>query len=155
MGFRRGDIAHPLDGFGVLVPGIEGFSILGTLFTSTLFPNRAPDAGHVTLTTYMGGSRQPEIASRDEERTGRTGAVGVSGNCVGLRGEPLFRHRILWSRAIPQYETGFGRFLELMDQAEREHPGFYLAGNYRTGISVGDTINAAFDLADRIAAEAR
>ena len=150
LGFRRADIAHPLDGFGMLVPGVEGFPILGTLFTSTLFPNRAPDAGHVTLTTYMGGSRQPEIASREEEEQVEL-AVSSLRKLVGLRGEPLFRHRILWSRAIPQYETGFGRFLELMDQAEREHPGFYLAGNYRTGISVGDTINAAFDLADRIA----
>jgi protoporphyrinogen/coproporphyrinogen III oxidase len=150
MGFRRGDIAHPLDGFGVLVPGIEGFSILGTLFTSTLFPNRAPD-GHVTLTTYMGGSRQPEIANLDEER--QAGLVlSDLRKLLGLGGEPLFRHRIHWSRAIPQYETGFGRILEKMDRAEREHPGFYLAGNYRTGISVGDTINAAFDLAERIGA---
>ena len=150
LGFRRGDIAHPLDGFGMLIPGVEGFPILGTLFTSTLFPNRAPDAGHVTLTTYMGGSRQPGIASLEEEEQVEL-AVSSLRKLVGLRGEPLFRHRILWSRAIPQYETGFGRFLELMDRAEREHPGFYLAGNYRTGISVGDTINAAFDLADRIA----
>ncbi len=151
MGFRRSDIAHPLDGFGVLVPGIEGFSILGTLFTSTLFPNRAPD-GHVTLTTYLGGSRQPEIAGMDEEKQAALVLADLR-KLLGLSGEPLYRHRIHWPRAIPQYETGFGRFLELMDRAEREHPGFYLAGNYRTGISVGDTINAAFDLAERIAGE--
>ena len=149
MGFRRSDIAHPLDGFGMLIPGIEGFPILGTLFTSTLFPNRAPDDGHVTLTTYMGGSRQPDIAGTDEEE--QAGMVVSSlRKLLGLSGEPRFRHRILWSRAIPQYETGFARFLTLMDRAEQEHPGFYLAGNYRTGISVGDTINAAFDLAERI-----
>ncbi len=149
LGFRRSDIAHPLDGFGMLIPGVEGFPILGTLFTSTLFPNRAPDAGHVTLTTYMGGSRQPEIASREEDEQAKM-VMSSLRKLIGLRGEPLFRHRILWSRAIPQYETGFARFLELMERAEREHPGFYLAGNYRTGISVGDTINAAFDLAGRI-----
>ncbi|MFO8030351.1 MAG: protoporphyrinogen oxidase [Cyclonatronaceae bacterium] len=149
LGFRRSDIAHPLDGFGMLIPGVEGFPILGTLFTSTLFPDRAPDTGHVTLTTYMGGTRQPEIAEKDEDE--QTGLVTASlRKLIGLKGDPLFRHRILWSRAIPQYETGFGRYLGLMDRAEGEHEGFYLAGNYRTGISVGDTINAAFDLADRI-----
>lgn len=149
MGFRRSDISHPLDGFGVLIPGIEGFPVLGTLFTSTLFPNRAPDDGHVTLTTYMGGSRQPDIAGMDEEEQAGM-VVSTLRKLMGLNGEPQFRHRILWSRAIPQYETGFARYLTLMDRAEREHPGFYLAGNYRTGISVGDTINAAFDLAERI-----
>ncbi len=149
MGFRRSDIAHPLDGFGMLIPGIEGFPILGTLFTSTLFPNRAPDDGHVTLTTYMGGSRQPEIAGMLEEEQAAM-VVSSLRKLLGLSGEPRFRHRILWSRAIPQYETGFIRYLTVMDRAEQEHPGFYLAGNYRTGISVGDTINAAFDLAERI-----
>lgn len=151
MGFRRSDIAHPLDGFGVLVPGAEGFSILGTLFTSTLFPNRAP-RHHVTLTTYLGGSRQPDIAEMDEEQQAAR-VLSDLNKLLGLSGEPLFTHRIHWPRAIPQYETGFGRILEQMDRAEREHPGFYLAGNYRTGISVGDTIHAAFDLAERIAGE--
>jgi len=149
MGFRRSDITHPLDGFGVLIPGIEGFPVLGTLFTSTLFPNRAPDDGHVTLTTYMGGSRQPDIAGMDEEEQAGM-VVSTLRKLLGLSGEPRFQHRILWSRAIPQYETGFARYLTLMDRAELEHPGFYLAGNYRTGISVGDTINAAFDLSERI-----
>ena len=149
LGFHRPDVRHPLDGFGVLVPGIEGFPILGTLFTSTLFPNRAPDGDHVTLTTYLGGTRQPEIAEKCEDEQVKLVLESLRA-LLGLRGEPLFRHRILWAHAIPQYETGFGRFLSLMDRAEREHPGFYMAGNYRTGISVGDTINAAFDLADRI-----
>ena len=149
LGFHRRDIGHPLDGFGVLVPGIEEFPILGTLFISTLFPNRAPDEDHVTLTTYLGGTRRPEIAEKSEDEQAKL-VLDSLRTLLGLRGEPLFLHRILWSRAIPQYETGFGRYLAMMDRAERDHPGFYLAGNYRTGISVGDTINAAFDLADRI-----
>ena len=64
LGFRRQDVAHPLDGFGMLIPGIEPFRILGTLFSSSLFPNRAP-AGHVTLTSYVGGRRHPEIDLAD------------------------------------------------------------------------------------------
>ncbi len=63
LGFRREDVAHPCQGFGMLIPKVEGFRILGTIFSSSLFPNRAP-AGHVTLTSYVGGERQPELASR-------------------------------------------------------------------------------------------
>ena len=44
LGFRREDVAHPLDGFGALIPQVEGFHILGTIFSSSLFPNRAPAA---------------------------------------------------------------------------------------------------------------
>ena len=52
LGFRREDVAHSCQGFGMLVPKIEGFKILGTIFSSALFPNRAP-SGHVTLSSYM------------------------------------------------------------------------------------------------------
>ena len=52
LGFARGDVTHALDGFGVVVPAVERCRVLGTLFTSTLFPGRAPP-GHVTLTTFV------------------------------------------------------------------------------------------------------
>ena len=44
LGFRREDVAHSCEGFGMLIPKIEGFKILGTIFSSSLFPNRAPPA---------------------------------------------------------------------------------------------------------------
>src|SRR6266850_3414994 len=59
LGFRREDVAHPCAGFGMLIPRVEGFKILGAIFSSSLFPNRAP-AGHVLLSCYRGGERQPE-----------------------------------------------------------------------------------------------
>lgn len=58
LGFRRADVAHALDGFGMLIPEKEGFNILGALFSSSLFPNRAPE-GEVAITCYIGGARQP------------------------------------------------------------------------------------------------
>src|SRR5690606_4697488 len=61
-GYRRDQIAHPLDGFGVLVPAVEKRSVLGVLFSSSLFSQRAP-AGHVALTVLIGGARPPELAS--------------------------------------------------------------------------------------------
>lgn len=153
LGFRRKDIAHPLDGFGVLVPGIERLPILGTLFPSSLFPNRTPDKNHVTLTTYIGGVRQPEIARKEENEQVEL-TLKTLQKLIGLKGNPLYCQSVKWPEAIPQYETGFGHYLTLMEHLERNNGGFYLAGNYRTGISVGDSINAAFDLAGRVAEEA-
>jgi len=60
LGFRRDQVKHPLDGFGALVPESEGHSILGVLFPSSVFEGRAP-SGHVLLTVFVGGSRQPEL----------------------------------------------------------------------------------------------
>jgi len=148
LGFRRDQVAHPLDGFGMLIPQAEGFRILGTLFSSSLFPNRAP-AGHVTLTSYVGGTRAPELARRPAEAlvTLATEDLRV---LLGVRGEPTFAHVEHYPRAIPQYELGYGRFKDLMTAAEAKAPGLFFAGHYRDGISLSDSILSALNIADRI-----
>ncbi len=150
LGFRRDDVPHPLDGFGMLVPAVERFNILGTLFSSSLFPNRAP-AGHVTLTSYVGGVRAPELALRPEpELVALT--VNDLKTILGVRGEPTFRHVVLYPKAIPQYEVGYGRFKDLMERLETQSPGLFFAGHYRDGISLGDSILSAHTAAERIGA---
>jgi protoporphyrinogen/coproporphyrinogen III oxidase len=149
LGFRRDEVAHRLDGFGVLIPKAEGFRILGTLFSSSLFPNRAP-AGHVALTSYVGGVRAPELALRPEEELVRM-TVEDLGVLLGVTGRPTFQHCVLYPKAIPQYELGYGRFKDLMDRLEADEPGLFFAGHYRDGISLGDSIVSAHHAAERIA----
>jgi oxygen-dependent protoporphyrinogen oxidase len=148
LGFRREDVPHPLNGFGMLIPAVEGFRILGTLFSSSLFPHRAPP-GHVTLTSYVGGTRAPELAARgvDELAAITTEDLRV---ILGIRGEPTFRHHVFYPKAIPQYEVGYGRFKQLMADVEAKAPGLFLAGHYRDGISLGDSLASGSDAADRI-----
>jgi oxygen-dependent protoporphyrinogen oxidase len=148
LGFRRGDVAHPCEGFGMLIPRIEGFKILGTIFSSSLFPNRAP-AGHVTLTSYVGGERYPELASLSPDEL-------IALTCedlrvlLGVRGKPSFEHCVLYPKAIPQYVIGYGRYRALMQQAEASAPGLFLAGHYRDGISLSDSIVSGCNAADRV-----
>ena len=138
LGFRREDVAHPCEGFGMLIPKIEGFKILGTIFSSSLFPNRAP-AGHLTLTSYIGGERYPELALLPAEKL-------VALTCedlrvlLGVTGKPVFQHCVLYPKAIPQYNVGYGRYRELMNEIEGQAPGLFLAGHYRDGVSLGDSI---------------
>jgi oxygen-dependent protoporphyrinogen oxidase len=153
LGFRRADVDHPLDGFGMLVPEIEGFNILGTLFSSSLFPNRAPE-GHVTLTSYVGGTRSPKLAyGNEEELVGLT--VQDLRTLLGVKSKPTFQHCFLFPKAIPQYEVGYARFKELMDEVERSAPGLFLAGNYRDGVSLGDSIVSGHNIAERVEAFVR
>lgn len=147
LGYRRADVSHPLDGFGVLIPRVEQFGILGTLFSSTLFPGRAPE-GCVTLTSYVGGVRNPELALRDPEEL-FTLAQHDLRRLLGATGRPTFRHHRLYRRAIPQYEVGFGYYRKLMGDLEGAAPGLFLAGHFRDGISLGDSIIAGLGAADR------
>ncbi len=150
LGFRRDEVAHPLDGFGMLIPQAEGFRILGTLFSSSLFPNRAP-AGHVTLTTYVGGARAPELAQRPEKEVVAITVEDLR-TILGVTGRPTFQHVVFYPKAIPQYEVGYGRFKDLMNGIETKAPGMFFAGHFRDGISLGDSILSAHDAADRIGA---
>ncbi|MCW5553942.1 MAG: protoporphyrinogen oxidase [Verrucomicrobiae bacterium] len=148
LGFRREDVAHPCQGFGMLIPKIEGFKILGTIFSSSLFPNRAP-AGHLTLTSYIGGERYPELASLSEEKLVELVCADLR-VLLGVRGRPTFQHSVPYPKAIPQYNVGYGRFKDLMNDIEAKAPGFFFAGHYRDGVSLSDSIVSGCSAADRI-----
>jgi oxygen-dependent protoporphyrinogen oxidase len=148
LGFRRADVAHPCAGFGMLIPKIAGYKILGTIFSSSLFPNRAPD-GHVLLTSYVGGERYPELASLPEAQL-REVVLADLRALLGVRGAPVFAHHTVYSRAIPQYNVGYGRFKAALAELEQRAPDFFVAGHFRDGVSLSDCIVAGANVAERV-----
>ncbi len=148
LGFRREDVAHSCAGFGMLIPKIEGFKILGTIFSSALFPNRAP-AGHLTLTSYVGGARYPELALLPpEEIVGLT--LADLRRLLGVRGKPVFSQTAIYPRAIPQYNVGYGKYRDLLNDIEAKMPNLFFAGHYRDGVSLGDSIVSGVNIAERV-----
>lgn len=141
LAFKREDVVHPLDGFGVLVPECEKRRILGALFPSSIFAERAPE-GEVLLTVFVGGERQPELAVPDTNAL-LASALAELEEMLGVSGQPTFVHHRHWPRAIPQYKLGYGSLLEQMDTVEAKFPGLRLAGNYRDGISLSYCIETA------------
>ena len=98
----------------------------------------------------MGGVRNPDLANADlNTLTARV--LDDLRLLLGAKGEPTFRAFQLWSKAIPQYDLTYGRFKEIMDEAERRHPALALAGAFREGVSVGDVIGGAEAAAARLA----
>lgn len=153
LGFRREDVAHPCQGFGMLIPKIEGFKILGTIFSSALFPNRAP-AGHLTLTSYIGGARYPELALLPPEQLIAATLEDLR-VLLGIRGRPVYSQTATYPRAIPQYNLGYGKYRQLLSEAEAAAPGLFFAGHYRDGVSLGDSIVSGVNTAERVAAAVR
>lgn len=151
LGYPRSSVRHPLDGFGVLVPSVErGLEILGILFNSSIFPNRAPD-DTVLITVFLGGARHP-----DASYLGTEAAVDVAHQdasvLLGIGQRPVFERMVHWQRGIPQYDRSYEAAVGAMQALEGRHRGLFLAGNYRAGISVADTIQSGRVAADRAAA---
>lgn len=148
-GFKQENVQHPLDGFGFLAPKKEKRQILGTLWNSSIFPERAP-AGRVLLTTFIGGARQPQLADLNDEKLIELTLKELR-DLIGAHGRPEFMHVRRYARAIPQYALGHQRYQQIIDRLERDFPGLHIAANYRDGVSVSDCIVRAHRTAGEIA----
>jgi protoporphyrinogen/coproporphyrinogen III oxidase len=149
LGFRREQVSHPLDGFGFLTPEVERRRVLGVVFSSTIFPDRAPE-GHVMLTAFVGGTRDPDFVQADPQ-TLTARVLDDLRVLLGAQGEPTFRAFQVWPKAIPQYVLGYGRFKDIADEVERRNPGLLLAGTYRDGVSLAEAMGSGERAATRVA----
>ena len=149
FGYRQPPGGRPLDGFGFLVPLLESRQILGTVWNSALFSNRAP-AGGAALTTFVGGSRQPEVAGLPDERLVEVVRKDLH-QLLQFEREPDEVHIQRWPLAIPQYRVGHQLILDEVSTFEQQCGGLFLGGNFRGGISVRDCISAAEKLSERVA----
>lgn len=149
VGFNRNQVEHPLDGFGVLVPEVEPFDILGCLFSSSLFEGRAPQ-DRVLLTCFAGGERSPGMVDESEEAIEALVLQNLE-SLLGCSGNPLFVNIHKWENAIPQFNKDYQSYLDTMEELEHSNPGFYMTGNFRGEVSVPGCIRSAHETAERVA----
>jgi oxygen-dependent protoporphyrinogen oxidase len=133
----------PLRGFGHLVVPEAGRRVLGAVWSSTLFPDRAP-AGQELLTVFLGGSRDPAAAALSDEAISEVVGTELASS-LGARKPPRLVRVTRYAAAIPQYDLGHADRRASFDSAEARLPGLRLLGNYRGGISVTDVARNALD----------
>ncbi len=148
LGFKREKVKHSLDGFGFLIPYREGRKILGTLWDSSIFPNRAPE-GYVLLRTMLGGARMSELAEQDEEKQVNI-VMNELSKIMNIKAEPDLIKVFIHKRGIPQYFVNHDLKLERINSVLKNYRGFYITGNAFRGIGVNDCIENSSKLAERI-----
>lgn len=148
LAYRREDVGHPLDGFGFLCPAVAQRRILGVIFSSSIFPDRAP-AGNVLLRCLTGGARDPEHADRPDEEVREDAKAEVEA-LLRITGQPallqLTRHR----EAIPQYHVGHQARVARIEALAQQLPGLFLGGNLYRGVAVYDCVADASRLAEQM-----
>lgn len=155
LGFPRNQLPQQqLNGFGFLVPSSANMSLLGCLYASTLFPERAP-AARVLLTCFVGGAHQPDILSRDPSMLAQDVLANL-GKIFGRTSEDGPLHpdmvRVLpYGRAIPQFPLGhLDRMLSVQREIDRLDGPLALAGNYLKGVSVDACVEAGQRAAEQV-----
>jgi oxygen-dependent protoporphyrinogen oxidase len=141
LGYRRADVRHPLDGYGLLVPRGEGLRTTAMGFFSTKFPGRAPE-GHVLLRGFMGGVHDPEILSQSDSALLALVQEEMAGP-LGLSGTPVLARVYRWPAATPQMEVGHQALVASLERELAQVPGLYLTGSGLRGTGIPDTIGDA------------
>ncbi|NEW81230.1 MAG: protoporphyrinogen oxidase [Mariniphaga sp.] len=138
-----------INAFGGLIPSIEKRRILGVLFPSSFFENRAPKGGAL-LSVFLGGIKHDEFYSLTDEEIQLLveEEIGEMLKIKGIKADILkiFRYQY----AIPQYTVTSEQRLEAINFVEKEHPGLILAGNIRDGIGMGDRIKQGRAIAEEM-----
>ena len=148
LGFRRDQIAHPLDGFGVVVPAAEGRSILAISFGSVKFAGRAP-AGHVLMRVFVGGACQPQLAGLgDEEMLAMV--LGELEELLGVRGDPVVVDIARWPESMAQYHLGHLDRIARIESLTATLPGLALAGNAYHGVGIAQCIHSGGQAAEKV-----
>lgn len=141
--------------FGGLVPSKEKKDVLGILFPSACFANRAPEKGAV-FSFFIGGRMRPDLLTLPDEKL-ETLILRDLHEMLKLPREikpayiRIFRHE----KAIPQYEKNSGIRFETIRRLQERYPGLILAGNLRDGIGMADRIRQATQVAQIIAGNFR
>ena len=145
-----GKDVKPPPGFGYLIPENEGRFTLGALFSSNMFPGRAP-ADCSLIEVLVGGRRHPERAELDDQTILRQALTDVQ-DILNISSEPIHTQVLRNSCGIPQPEQGYPEILTWRDRLVSEHQGLYICGFGWEGIGINDMIKTAGRVAEGIMA---
>lgn len=138
-----------LNAFGGLIPSSEKRNVLGVLFPSSIFGDRAPENGAM-LSVFLGGIRRPDIFElNDTDLIALVREEMKTLFNVHQDDEAFFRI-FRYKNAIAQYDAATEERLKSIAVLEAKHPGLYLAGNIRDGIGIADRVQQAFQLAENV-----
>lgn len=145
LGYPKHSIRHSLDGFGFLVPRSSGLRMLGTVWNSSLFANRAPD-GHVLLTSFVGGATDPTAVSLSDPEIVSTVHRELA-SILSISQPPSLSNVHTWPRGIPQYNLGHLQHMKHLAQMQKKYPSIRLIGNYLRGPALGACAEQALTVA--------
>ena len=148
LGYKKEDVNHKLDGFGFLVPQKENLNILGSIWTSSIFENRAPE-GTVQFRTMIGGDGDHKSINLSDDDL--LALVEKDLNAiVGIKGKAELSKIYRWTRGIPQFKIGHKAIMTRLEEELARNKNLHITGNAYYGISLNDCIKQSYKVAEKI-----
>ena len=147
LAYRRSEVAHKLDGYGIVMPRGESAVLDGLSWSSSKWPRRAPP-DYVLLRAFFGG---PNTAAAldlpDDLLLGRI--RDEIQRLLGITANPLLTTVHRWTDGYPQYDVGHTALVDSIQAALP--PALHLCGSPYRGIGIPDCIHQAQTVAAAIA----
>lgn len=138
LGYAAADLPQPLDGYGYVIPRVEGTDVLACTWSSSKWVGRAP-TGFVQMRLYLGrygGRDMVALADGELLELAQAEVKEMMGVTVRPRLQRLYR----WPNGMPQYTIGHLERLATIEKRLAQHPGLFLAGAAYRGVGIPDCI---------------
>jgi oxygen-dependent protoporphyrinogen oxidase len=151
VGLGYDEISHELKGFGLLTTTSAKKDILGVLWDSSIFFDRAP-RGKKSLRVMIGGQRNPELALKSDEELLKIAIEGVR-ETMGVEKSPDVSYVKRYERGIPNYSVGHLEKMKILFDRIKEHKGLYLNSNAYYGVGLNDCVANSKKIAEQVLEE--
>ena len=148
LGFRREDVAHPLNGFGFVIPRAERKHVLAVTWSSTKFEGRA-GASQRLIRAFIGGAHQEEVVDLPDDAL----AFHVCNELtplLGITAKPIVHRVFKWKKANPQYNVGHLDRVSKIEKETEKHAGLFLAGAAYKGVGIPDCIEQGWHTSEKV-----
>ncbi len=139
LAYKRSECKHPLDGYGFVVVRNEGRKIMACTWTSTKFPNRAPQ-DHVLLRCFVGGAGKESLVDLDDQAMVQMVREELK-TTMGIDALPVFTRVYRWRQANHLYIVGHLERMARIETLLKQYPGLFLTGSAYYGVGIPDCIH--------------
>ena len=136
--FKKKDVAHPLNGFGFVVPKTENRKIMAATWTSVKFSGRAPE-NSILIRCFVGGSKNTELVDMSDADMVKMVRAELK-DIMSIDAEPVLTRVFKWKNSMPQYTIGHDERIASMEEKLAKYHGLYLAGSAYHGIGIADSV---------------
>ena len=148
LAYRRSDIAHPLDGYGFVVPHVEGRKIMACTLSSVKYAGRAPE-DVALLRCFAGGALQPDLLDQPDETLEAQVREDLEA-LLGITGAPTLCRTTRYPDSMPQYNVGHLGRVARIETRLKQFPTLALAGKSYRGVGIADCIASGDAAAERV-----
>ena len=138
LAYRRSDVAHPLDGYGFVVPHVERRKIMACTFSSVKYAGRAPE-DVALLRCFAGGALQADLLDQPDEALEAQVREDLE-SLLGISSAPTLCRTTRYADSMPQYNVGHLGRMEGIETRLRQFPTLALAGKSYRGVGIADCI---------------